>query len=183
MYEQWVCIRPCFGPEGKQTSHWACIEQLPEKNIKKKGENWYVPTGLGVNKEHMRNLAEMIYAILYPNQWAANLQNDPNLTVFHDFEHKNLMYHTAAYWQQVCKNWDKLSIFAALFNYNSNEDAKNALRKAIAEGVPIRVRPLLIVQRSESIVQRLKAEDRHNSNARQSGIQGWVVLGASTLTR
>ena len=131
--EKWICVRPCFGPEGKQTSHWACIEQLPEKNIKKKGENWYVPTGLGVNKEHMRNLAELIYAMLYPNQWAANLQNDPKLTVFHDFEHKNLMYHTAAYWQEVAKNWDAKSMFGIIFGYQTNEEAKNALRKAIAE--------------------------------------------------
>ena len=106
--EYWICVRPAFGPESKQTSHWVCINCLPEKNIKHKssgGIDWYVPTGLGNDKEHIRNLAEMLYAILYPGQWAANLQNDEKLTVFHDFHHDKLKYHAAAFWHKVQKNW------------------------------------------------------------------------------
>ena len=131
--ERWICVRPAFGPEKKQDSHWVCIDMLGDDNLKKKGDNWYVPTGLGTNKEHMRNLAEMIYAMLYPGQWAANLQNDEKLTVFHDFHHDKLKYHTAAYWQKVCKNWEQKNLFSIIFGYDNNNEAKNALRKAIAD--------------------------------------------------
>lgn len=107
--ERWICVRPAFGPEKKEDSHWVCIDNLYSSNLQDKSKNgmtWKVPTKLGVNKEHMRNLAELIFALLYPSEWAANLQNDPKLTVFHDFSHKNLKYHTAAYWQKVCQEWD-----------------------------------------------------------------------------
>ena len=134
--EYWICVRPAFGPESKQTSHWVCINCLPEKNIKHKssgGIDWYVPTGLGNDKEHIRNLAEMLYAILYPGQWAANLQNDEKLTVFHDFHHDKLKYHAAAFWHKVQKNWKEKHIFQTIFNAYDDKDAIDILRTAIAK--------------------------------------------------
>lgn len=134
--ERWICVRPAFGPEKKEDSHWVCIDNLYSSNLQDKSKNgmtWKVPTKLGVNKEHMRNLAELIFALLYPSEWAANLQNDPKLTVFHDFSHKNLKYHTAAYWQKVCQEWDENSLFAVIFGGQTNDQAKATLRKAIAD--------------------------------------------------
>lgn len=110
--EYWVCVRPAFSLEDKGDSHWACINVLPVKNIYTFSEigTMYFPTGLGENKEHMQNLAEMVYAILNPTQWASNIQSNKNLKMFNDFDKKNLKYHNQYFWQNVCKAWDKIEI-------------------------------------------------------------------------
>ena len=120
-YEYWVCVRPAFGPEGKEQSHWVCLGNLPEENIysytytfnKDKlnewDQTWYVPTGLGEDKTHMQNLAEMIYAMLYPTDWEKNIRdkNNKKLPMFNDFSKDRVDLHNAAFWKQVCANWDK----------------------------------------------------------------------------
>ena len=113
--EYWVCVRPAFGPEKKEDSHWACINVLPHKNIYTytKLGTMYFPTGLGENKEHMQNLAEMVYAILNPSKWAANILlnvNNKKMKMFHDFNKNNLKYHNEYFWQNVCNGWDKMEI-------------------------------------------------------------------------
>ena len=71
--EYWICVRPSFGPEKKGDSHWVCLNALPEKNTKKyessNNHTYYLPKGLGKSKEHMQNLAEMLYAITHPDDW------------------------------------------------------------------------------------------------------------------
>ena len=113
--EYWVCVRPAFGPEKKEDSHWACINVLPHKNIYTytKLGTMYFPTGLGENKVHMQNLAEMVYAILNPSKWAANILlnvNNKKMKMFHDFNKNNLKYHNEYFWQNVCNGWDKMEI-------------------------------------------------------------------------
>ncbi|MCR4602396.1 MAG: hypothetical protein K5683_02535, partial [Prevotella sp.] len=135
--EYWICVRPAFGPEKKEDSHWMCIGGLAESNIKVKTNgndfSWKVPTGLGSKPEHMRNLAELIFAMLYPAEWSTNLQENPSLTVFHDFAHKNLKYHAVPFWDKVYKGWLSKNLFANIFEYSTNAAAIKALRESIAQ--------------------------------------------------
>ena len=116
LYEYWICVRPCVGIEGKEKSHWICIGSLPpfnkweyvtEPNGKKDISmvNWTLPTKLGSSKEHMENFAEMLYAIIYPEQWQTNIEQNPKLKMFHDFSHKNINYHNKYFWKRVQDAW------------------------------------------------------------------------------
>ena len=115
VYELWVCVRPAFGPEGKDKSHWICIDNnLPEGNIKEHStdddeQTWYLPTALGDSKEHMQNFAEMIYAMLDPDNWEANIRNKNNkkLRMFTDFDKAKVDYHNKYFWKRVSKQWDQ----------------------------------------------------------------------------
>ena len=112
-HEYWVCVRPAFGPEGKEDSHWACFERLTTNNYfihRDKDDKWWIPKGLGENLEHMQNLAEMLYAILNPEEWEANVLNNiknKKMKMFGDFHKDNEYYHNKYFWQNVCKGWDQ----------------------------------------------------------------------------
>jgi hypothetical protein len=112
-YEYWLCVRPAFGPEKKEDSHWVCLRPNLNQNVIEHvvgDKRWYIPTKLGTNKEHMQNLAEMLYAILNPEQWENNvLTNIKNkkMKMFGDFNKNNEPYHNKFFWQNVCKGWDK----------------------------------------------------------------------------
>ncbi|MBR3066897.1 MAG: hypothetical protein IKG77_04030, partial [Prevotella sp.] len=74
--EYWICVRPAFGPEGKGTSHWVSLSPLPAENLEnipKNDRSYNVPKGLGTNTEQMQNLAEMLYAMYYPDTWEHNV--------------------------------------------------------------------------------------------------------------
>ena len=116
--EYWICVRPAFGPESKGDSHWACLNSLPLKNQKhytaSDNAQYYLPTGVGTSKEHMQNLAEMLYAICYPEQWynnASNYHTDgklwgfSGLPIFTDFSKAKLQYHNQYFWQRVQDAW------------------------------------------------------------------------------
>ena len=124
--EYWICIRPAFGPEGKGDSHWACVNILPDKNIKHVHvdddnlniEDYYVPTGIGENKKQMQNFAELLYAIYRPATWEENISyysttglfGPSGLPIFNDFHSTNLRYHNKHFWQKVQDAWDDLNI-------------------------------------------------------------------------
>ena len=125
----WVCVRPAFGPEKKQDSHWVCVDQLDEKNTAKctkGGKTWYVPTGIGESTEHMKNFAEMLFAMFYPMKWYENLDNNPKLPLFNDFKHENIKYHNINFWQTVYENWKRKELFEKVFGVNEDK-----VRKAV----------------------------------------------------
>jgi hypothetical protein len=114
--EYWICVRPCFGPEEKEKSHWISIDRLPSNNIwsytGSNGIDYALPTGLGDNDEHAQNFAEMLYAICFPNQWEDNIINNPKVSVlkkgvpmFGDFNKTNLKYHRKYFWKRVQEAW------------------------------------------------------------------------------
>ena len=107
--EYWICVRPCFGPEGKENSHWVTISPLPSKNVwtytGSNGIDYALPTGIGDNHEHSQNFAEMLYAICYPKEWQNNIINT-DVPMFHDFnKQKGLRYHRNTFWQRVQDAW------------------------------------------------------------------------------
>jgi hypothetical protein len=113
--EYWVCVRPAFGLEKKEDSHWACINVLPNKNVYTYSTvgTLYFPTKLGESKEHMQNLAEMVYAILNPTTWASNILlnvDNKKMKMFGDFNKNNLKYHNEYFWRNVSNGWDKMEI-------------------------------------------------------------------------
>ena len=125
--EYWVCVRPAFNPEGKGETHWMSIGHLPKENVWKytssHKKEYYLPTKLKSSKEHMQNLAEMLYAICYPDQWADNVFNyskvgyfgPSGLPIFHDFSRNNISYHSAKFWANVASGWRKMGIAEKLF--------------------------------------------------------------------
>ena len=116
----WVCVRPSFGPEGKGDSHWISVSMpLPKKNIYEyhgNNNDYYLPTGLGESVEHMQNLCEMLYAMLYPTQWNHNLVSSPRPKMFHDFSYGNYKYHNVYFWKVVEKTWSKQNLYQTVFN-------------------------------------------------------------------
>ena len=126
--EYWVCVRPAFNPEGKGDSHWMSIGDLPEENIwhytGSNGMDYYFPTKLKYNKEHMQNLAELLYALCYPDTWSQNITNystvgtfgsPGGLPMFHDFRMTNLKYHNANFWNNVASAWKTKGVDVQLF--------------------------------------------------------------------
>ena len=113
----WICVRPAFGPEGKEDSHWLCFSHnLPEENIKEyktsTGVQNYLPTGLGKSTEHMQNAAEMFYAMLFPTSWVNSLAGGNPPKMFNDFSFKdNYDYHNVYFWQNVCNAWETFNLF------------------------------------------------------------------------
>ncbi len=108
--EYWICVRPAFGPEGKDKSHWVTIDALPKKNVwtytGSNGINYALPTGLGDNHEHSQNFAEMLFAICFPEDWESNIVNNlKKIPMFHDFDKDNLKYHRKFFWERVQKAW------------------------------------------------------------------------------
>jgi hypothetical protein len=120
--EYWICVRPAFNPEGKGDSHWVNVGlPLQQKNLwswtYKPFEYKYVlPTGLGEDKEHMQNLAEMLYAIANPESWYNTVKanrDKKKFKFFHDFKGKNLDYHNQKFWQNVQNAWKKEGKFVS----------------------------------------------------------------------
>ena len=130
----WVCVRPAFGPESKQDSHWVCVDKLDEKNAEKctkGGKTWYVPKKLGENTEQMKNFAEMLYAMFYPIDWYQYFDEkdiDDKNPYFHDFHYANLMYHNVGYWKNVMKNWRTNKLFEKVFGVS-----EDVVRDAVIE--------------------------------------------------
>ena len=112
----WICVRPAFGPEGKEDSHWMCLSHnLPEANIKSYETSTdiqdYLPTGLGKSTEHMQNTAEMFYAMLHPSDWLDALNAKTKPKMFNDFSKNNYQYHNIYFWRRVCRAWENQGLF------------------------------------------------------------------------
>ena len=120
LYDYWICVRPAFSLESKGDSHWVTLSKLPKENIyvkQKDGNEWNLPTKLGDSKEHMQNFAEMLYAMLHPAQYFANLGQNPKLKVFHDFDRTNHgKYHNQFFWERVCYAWEREKLFNEVFS-------------------------------------------------------------------
>ena len=128
--EYWICVRPSFGMEGKGDSHWVCLNSLPEKNIRHyhsdtNNKDYYLPKGLGTDKENMQNLAEMLYAIYFPEQWEANVKDIAytDLKMFHDFNKTNYKFHNKYFWENVRNAWKKAGVLENALDYPLGEEA------------------------------------------------------------
>ena len=128
--EYWICVRPSFGPESKGDSHWVCLNVLPKKNVnlyhsKTNGNDYYMPQGLGTDKENMQNLAEMLYAIYFSEQWQTNVRDNANtdLEMFSDFDRTKYTLHNQNFWQSVRNAWKHFGILENALDYPLGEEA------------------------------------------------------------
>jgi len=109
--EYWICIQPAFTPQGSNEVIWASVSPLPSENIFKytsnKGNHDYsIPTGLGNNKEYIKNLAELIYAMSEPKQWYSNIDTGANdMKAFNLVKKENVKYFNETFWNRVWNGW------------------------------------------------------------------------------
>ena len=127
--EYWICVRPSFGPEGKEDSHWVCVNTVSDKNYKyykaSTGTDYWLPTKIGTDKENMQNFAELLWAICYPEQWFNNVFNHhtdgtlwgfDGVPFFTDFKGANLKYHNQYFWENVRKGWEDKQVVEKALN-------------------------------------------------------------------
>lgn len=128
--DYWICVRPAFGPAGKGDSHWVSLSKIPSANVKTVNKvvsgqklTHVMPKSLSTNQEHMQNLAEMLYAMLFPDQWAKNLKDNDGykkLKYFKDFDYKKLfVYNDNEYFRSVAAGW--ADHFVAIFGMMPDE--------------------------------------------------------------
>lgn len=130
--EYWVCVRPSFGPEDKGKSHWISVSPLENDDIWPYYENTYnygpmvasngfeygIPKHLGTELKWHQDLAEMLFAIMYPHEWHTNVSNNKDLDFFDDWHHNKLNYHNEAFWKNVQDQWVKKDIVQKVFGVN-----------------------------------------------------------------
>ena len=146
--EYWVCVRPGFDPEYKGASHWVSLSPLPDEHIwpyYKTGQpfvgvnemEYGLPYKIGVDLEWAQDFVEMLFAIMYPQDWMDNirayskmgsLDTPIGLPIFNDFSVKLIDYHNVAFWQNVQAKWKELDIVRKLMDV-PYEDIAAAIRQ------------------------------------------------------
>ncbi len=121
--EYWICIHPAFTKQGLTEVIWASVSQLPEKNVwTYKGSNnitYKLPTGLGNNKEYMKNLTELLLAMESPDKWEKNLTDGPtDMKAFGDIKKENLQYINKHFWTLVGRDWSNKHYADSIFGAN-----------------------------------------------------------------
>lgn len=120
--EYWMCVRPAFGKEGKENTHWITVSPVGKDNVlnypstKSSNKREYnIQDKLKYEEVHLQNLAEMLFAICFPSTWHDNITDIPKMTMFNDFDKANIRYHNEAYWTNVQRAWEQLGISEMVF--------------------------------------------------------------------
>ena len=120
--EYWLCVRPAFGKEGKETTHWITVSPVGTANVlnysAKKSSNkreYNIQDELKYDSEHLQNLAELLYAICFPDEWHKNVTDIPKMKMFHDFSKDLIRYHNEAFWTNVQNAWERLQVSEKVF--------------------------------------------------------------------
>ena len=117
--EYWVCIQAPFLLQGNEECIWATLSQLPAKNIftykGSNGKTYKLPTGIGNNKEYMKNLSELVFAVNHNKEWYDNLNEGPATKGFNYLTHENAKYYNQHFWTLMQKAWVKYEVGDKLF--------------------------------------------------------------------
>ena len=131
--EYWICVRPAYSRQGKGNTHWITLSPLQEKKKTlfhhpgTNGVEYYLPNNLGDDKENELNFAEMLYAVLNPNQWEENLRASAKLDMFNGFKHTNIDYENNWFWKRVAEGWKEADVMRKCFGGMTMDE----LRKSI----------------------------------------------------
>ena len=143
----WVCVRPAFKQGDKGTSHWINIinasetgnvnatdvqKPMPEEYIYDKYNDLekynhrtiLLPTKLKYSREHMNNLANLIWALLDPGAYHTKVGNGKGLCGFdYTYHGEKFLKKVADYWDQpVIHNGAKeYNVWQILFNRTRNQ--------------------------------------------------------------
>ena len=150
----WVCVRPSFKQHDKGKSYWMNIFNasesgknpsgftmpIPQENIYDKYDKKYdgktilLPTKLKYSREHMNNLANLIFALVDPGKYATKVGTDIE---YHNnglcgFDYK---YHGEKFLTRVANNWETrtsngYTVWEMLFNrtHQQMQDSLKSLR-------------------------------------------------------
>ena len=120
--EYWVCVRPAFGKEGKEKTHWVTVSPVGYDNMlnyssaKSSNKREYnIQDELKYDTEHLQNFAELLFAICFPSQWHDNITDIPSMKMFHDFDKTLIQYHNEAFWQNVKEVWTRMHVPEKIF--------------------------------------------------------------------
>ena len=84
-----------------------------------------LPKSLATNREHMQNLAEMLYAMTNPRDWASNLSTNngyKTLKYFRDFNYEKLFpYNDDFFFYKVANGWERKELFNELFGLSREQ--------------------------------------------------------------
>ena len=115
--EYWMCVRPAFGKEGKENTHWVTVSPVGSANMlnysAKKSSNkreYNIQDDLKYDSEHLQNFAELLFAICFPDEWHKNVTDIPKIKMFHDFSKDLIRYHNEAFWQNVQDVWKRMHV-------------------------------------------------------------------------
>ena len=140
--EYWMCIQAPFTKQGETKAVWATLNKLPKENIfKYKGSNdiiYQVPTKLGNNKEYMKNLGEMLLAMIDPAGWEQNLTDGPKgMKAFNLVKKENVKYINQYYWKRVADAWSRDRTPRNLFQEIFGEDMQTVGNMLNGEGLKL----------------------------------------------
>ena len=120
--EYWICVRPAFGKEGKENTHWVTVSPVGKDNVlnypSTKASNkreYNIQDDLKYEEVHLQNFAEMLFAICFPNTWHDNITDIPKMTMFNDFDKSNIKYHNEAFWTKVQNGWERQGVSELVF--------------------------------------------------------------------
>lgn len=133
--DYWVCVRPCFGLEGKSESHWITLSPLPVDKVWSYTAStktvYNLPsTAIGSNKKQMQNLAEMLYAMFFPYEWEQNVKASTKTPMF-DLKNAHVEYYNQFFFRNVRWAWEKenSAVFKKVFGDAYASDAlKNEIQ-------------------------------------------------------
>lgn len=119
----WVCVRPCFEQGDKGTSHWINIfnatprggnKQIPDENLQFKwnqqkayeGATIVLPTKLAMDRQHLYNLARLIWALKDPDGYGkAVKQGGAQALGGFDYD-----YNGQKFVEKVANNWSNYGV-------------------------------------------------------------------------
>jgi len=78
----WICVRPAYSPNSKEDTHWMSFQLNPKDNIKEytksKCQPQKYPVNLGVQKEKMQYLAQLLAILANPEGYKAEAGKQGN---------------------------------------------------------------------------------------------------------
>ena len=153
--EYWICVRPAFDYEGKEKSHWVSVSPLPRANVwpyndddvkgpfvASNGFEYGLPDKLRSDCEWYQDLAEMLFAIMYPDAWFSNIGSYSSLNImggpsglpiFNDWHCDLIKYHNSDFWRNVQRQWIAKDIVKKVFGI-SYQDMEYMIRQPGPDG-------------------------------------------------